>query len=196
MKTIYIIHGINTKYYMIGRTEDVSNFLKEIQPLCPFKLKIYKEYLCQDSQYIEKQLKTKFSDFNVNSNWYTLNKTQLSSIDKCICDIILEINKKLETNTCKLCNYFTYDDDQFTKHIKSSLHKYKEKHLNNSRIIKVILNDDFTDEKAVWLENRNLKIKFKELEEKYKRLTEISILNSKIENKQQEIKTKNDLNST
>lgn len=119
-----------------------------------------------------------------------LNKTQLNSIDKFICDTISEVNKKLETNTCNICNYFTYEDDRFHEHMKSFLHKYKEKQLKTNKTMKVILDDDFTDEKAIWLENRNLKIKLKELKETVNRLCKISDLNQQIISKQYEMRTR------
>lgn len=173
MDLVYIMYIPNTLYKKIGKSDDTSSRIGSLQTANPLKIMIYDSFPCRDALAIENLAKKKFKDNNIRGEWFSFDDDQLEVAIEFICNAILEMDAKLDTNTCEICNFSANDDKKFAKHISSPKHNYRVEFCQNGG---VVTNETYKNKKAIQQENANLKLKIKETEKR------ITIINNIIEN--------------
>jgi len=71
---VYVIHGVGTKYYKIGRTTDIKNRLKHIQSCSPTIIKLLTIHYIDDAVSLEEILHVRFQHVRRDgSEWFKLS---------------------------------------------------------------------------------------------------------------------------
>lgn len=124
MEYLYIIKEIDSVNYKIGRTYQIDNKLNGLQILNTNKLILVDKYQCKDCKILEKRVYNHLKD-NLNNEWFNLSNEELDNTIELICKLVIEIHEKLNSNVCHVCNFCTYKNENFQKHLKSESHKQK-----------------------------------------------------------------------
>jgi len=78
---VYLIHLMNTEFYKIGKTNNVSRRIEsEISPKLPEEVGIICSIASTDCLSLEKELHAKFADKRKNGEWFTLAQDDIDYI--------------------------------------------------------------------------------------------------------------------
>ncbi|AYV75670.1 MAG: GIY-YIG nuclease [Terrestrivirus sp.] len=105
----YIINIENTSYYKIGHSYSIDARLSNLQTANPTKLILIEEIKCKDPKVLEKTLHNNFEEFRLLGEWFKFNDDELCRCKELAIEIKLNIEKKMEANTCDICNFSTYN---------------------------------------------------------------------------------------
>lgn len=137
MEYLYIIQEGDNLNYKIGRSYQVENRLKSLQTSNASKLILVDKYQCKDCRTLEKRVHNHLKDKKLNGEWFCLSVDELNYVIETIVKLLNEIDMKVNTNTCNICKFSTYKNENFQKHLASVTHIHKQK-LNDV----IISNDD------------------------------------------------------
>jgi uncharacterized C2H2 Zn-finger protein len=157
MGFVYIIYD-SKEHYKIGRSESIEERIKQIQTSNANKIIFINSFECKDSVILENKLHKYFEKNRINGEWFKFTEQELKNCVKYAEKLINEIHAKLDKNTCKTCNFSTYRNENFAKHVNSESHRNATGLLNyKSNCIKVNMYKCNVCEKLF-----NSKIEFKE----------------------------------
>lgn len=127
MEYLYIIQEGSSNIYKIGRSYNVKTRRNTCQTGNSNKLKIIKKFECLNCKILEKRVHHHLYDKHVSGEWFKLSNDNLCIVIDMILKFIIEINKKVNTNTCVICNFKTYKNENFQRHLESKTHILKSK---------------------------------------------------------------------
>ena len=126
MEYLYIIQEGDNQNYKIGRSYQVENRLKSLQTSNASKLILIDKYQCKDCKTLEKRVHNHLKDKKLNGEWFTLSIDELTDITETIIKLLNDIDTKININTCSICKFSTYKNENFQKHLVSEAHNYKK----------------------------------------------------------------------
>ena len=131
MEYVYIIKEIQNSNcvikdgksnYKIGFSYDTSERIKGLQTANPNKLELVEKYDCKNCRVLEKRIHNHLKDKQLNGEWFCLSPLELSNCIDIILKLINEIHEKIKKNTCEICDFCSYKNENFNKHLKSKAH--------------------------------------------------------------------------
>ena len=125
MEQLYIIKDSKKNNYKIERSFNLENSIKQIQTSNANNIILISKYDCQDCKILEKRIYNYYKKNQLNEEWFNLTQKELLKFQELIYKLVKQINTKLKENTCKSCNFSTYKNENFKKHIESHHHKLK-----------------------------------------------------------------------
>ncbi|CAH6421766.1 Hypothetical protein KVN_LOCUS452 [uncultured virus] len=136
MEHLYFLNDGQNNKYKIERSYDIENRIKQLETLNENKIILISKFVCKDCKILEKRLYNHYKNYIKNGEWFTLSKEEVIQIQELIHKLIEDINKKLIENTCKSCNFSTYKNENYKKHLESQNHKLKIGENNNQINVK------------------------------------------------------------
>lgn len=134
MEYLYIIKEEPNNHYKIGRAYDVASRVQQIQTSNPNKLILKKKFKCQDCKLLESRAHKHLLSKQMVGEWFLLTDEEVQDCIQTILKLIIEIHKRIKQNTCNVCNFKTYKNENFQKHLESNAHKKRV--LNSESTIK------------------------------------------------------------
>ena len=132
----YIINIENTQYYKIGHSYDIDARLSNLQTANPTKLILIKEIKCKDPKVLEKRLHNNFKELRQMGEWFKFADDDLCECKELSEELKLDVDKKMETNTCNICNFSTYKNENYEKHRLKCLANKKIKEEREKEVLK------------------------------------------------------------
>jgi hypothetical protein len=135
--------------------------------------KLIATFECKDCINLEKRIYRYLKEYKISSGWFSLSNDKLNIVINLIYKLIAEINNKLIINTCSICNFSTYKNENYQKHLESKQHKNKitnngkyvcpycnyvtnnksnlNRHINSS--IHLNVSDNITDDNSIMIQS-------------------------------------------
>jgi len=148
-ESIYLVELTNGKFFI-----SLKYNIKELLDKYEIKEKIkYKTY---NADILLLRLKNNYKTIEINNNLFTLKN--INGLKQFIEKLIIEIHNKLLKNTCHICKFSTYKNENYVKHLNNKSHnkQIKEENINiNSNL--TITNNNIINNNTI-TNNNNISI--------------------------------------
>lgn len=120
---------------------DVGGTIKQIQTSNPGKIILVQKYQCRDCSTLERILHNIFKSCKLEGEWFNFDDDKLEECKNAVENLRIKIHNKLDKNTCKVCNFSTYKNENYEKHKQSNSHKLKIGEINEYQYINKNIGD-------------------------------------------------------
>jgi len=122
-ESIYLVELTNGSFFI-----SLKYNIKEL--LDKYEIKEKTKYKTYNADILLLRLKNNYKTIEINNNLFTLNN--INRLKQSIEKLIIEIHNKLLKNTCHICKFSTYKNENYVKHLNNKSHNKKIKEENKN----------------------------------------------------------------